>query len=179
MGWQIGWCKASFTIQPGADTKKVKIPWNVYRVQHWRSPVLLVAHEDAVLEPGEQIILPVSHSEHDFEGLTSRAGLITTVRNFAAVTNGYGVPYMYGEDVNKIFVINLTTTTMRIKKGHKVAEFHPRSPKDLIFNQETPILIDGINEGKDTVGATESFLTDAKNEVSIRGVDGDRSTNPV
>ena len=69
---------------------------------------------------------------------------------------------------------------MRIKKGFKVAEFHPRSPKDLIFNQETPILIDGINEGKDTV-FTESFLTDAKKEVSIGGVVGDRKvpTNPV
>ena len=136
----MGWRKAIFTEQPGADTKKVKIPWNVYRGQHWLIPVLLVAHEDAVLEPGEQIILPVSHSEHDFEGLTSRAGIVTTVRDFAAVTNGYGVPYMYGEDVNKIFVINLTTTTMRIKKGCKVAEFHPRSPQDVIFNQKTQIL---------------------------------------
>ena len=97
---------------------------------------LFTAKEDATIKPGEQVVLAVAHSERDFEGLVSRAGLVTSVRDFTALTNGYGVPYVYGKDMNKILVTNFTTTTMRIKKGCTVAEFHQQSPTDLVLLSE-------------------------------------------
>ena len=75
----LDWGKATFSIQPGVTAKRVPIQWNVYRGQHWRSPALFTAKEDATSKPGEQVVLAVAHSERDFEGLVSRAGLVTSV----------------------------------------------------------------------------------------------------
>ena len=89
---------------------------------------------------------------------------------------------MHGEHVRKNFELNLTNATTQIQHGCKAAYFHRRSPTKSYFQSGNSNPGLSINEGKDTVRElTESFFTDAKKEVSIGGVEGDRKvpTNPV
>ena len=136
----LDWGKANFAITPKENANRIEIDWNVYRGQHWRKPVLFVAREDAKIKPGEQQVLGVSSREEDFEGLSFKKGIVSPVRDFSVMTNNYGVAYAYGQDMDKILVMNLSNENVTIKKGTKVAELHPRSLEDfeLLSTQGTP-----------------------------------------
>ena len=81
----------------------------------------------------EQTVLGISCREDDFEGLSSRIGITTPVRDFSVMTKEFGVAYIYGQDLDRIIVMNLSEKKIQIKRGTQVAEFHPRSPKDFIL----------------------------------------------
>jgi exodeoxyribonuclease III len=139
--WQgvIDWGRANFAITPGMSANRVEIDWNVYRGQHWRKPVLFVAKENTVIQPGQQKLINISYREEDFEGLSSRSGIVTPVRDISTLTNKFGVAYIYGQEMNKVIVMNLSKEEVIIKRGRKIAEFHPRSRSDFILlsTQET------------------------------------------
>ena len=131
-GGILNWQAATFSITPGEKANRVEMEWNVYRGQHWRSPVHLIARNNTSIKPGEQRVLNVIHSDDELEGLSERGGLVTPIRDIAAMTNQFGVAYVYGEDMSKVLVMNSSTTEITIKKGTKVAEFHPRPLSDYI-----------------------------------------------
>src|SRR5688572_25379054 len=47
----LNWQDATFSITPREGGNRVELEWNVYRGQHWRSPVLFIARENTVLKP--------------------------------------------------------------------------------------------------------------------------------
>ena len=144
----LNWKDATFSIIPEEETTRVEMEWNVYRGQHWRSPVRCVTHVEATIKPGEQRILSVTHSEGEFEGLVERGGLITPIRDLATMSNKFGVAYAYSEGVDKVLVMNLSMNEIKIKKGTTVAEFHPRPLSNLILlRQETSCTSEPRSEG--------------------------------
>ena len=65
------------------------------------------------------------------------------------MSNKFGVAYAYGEEVDKVLVMNLSMNEIKIKKGTTVAEFHPRPRSDLtlLSRQETSCNSDYLSEG--------------------------------
>ena len=141
------------------------------RGQHWRKPVLFVAREDATIQPGQQTVLGISCREDDFEGLSSRIGRTTPVRDFSVMSKQFGVAYICGQDMDRIIVMNLSEKQVQIKAGTQVAEFHPRSLKDftLLSTQGTPCdsigteamvksFHHGQDDGRHTLLPREAFI---------------------
>lgn len=92
-----------------------------------------IAREELILKPGQQRVLAVTHSKDDFEGLSQRTGLVTPSRDLAAMSNKFGVAYVYGDSMTKVLIMNVSTTEVTIRRGAKVAEFHPRPDSDMFM----------------------------------------------
>ena len=124
---KIDWGKSKFSLTP--KDKKIQLNWNIYRGQHWRKPVVLMAAETVTIPPHSQVIIGVHNSFNESEGYSCKTGLVTPTREEVIISQKFSIAYMYGEGVDRVVAANATDAPLVIAKGTAVAEFHPR-PED-------------------------------------------------
>src|SRR4051812_24301630 len=109
----------------------------------------------------------ISFQEEDFEGLSCRTGIVTPLRSISAMSSKFGVAYVYGQDMNRVLVMNLSKERVKVKRGAQVAEFHPRSESDLILlsTQETSCDPKGTDLSHD-LNATSNEQRDVEQQVT-------------
>ena len=123
----IDWEQSRFSITPGIHSNRVDIEWNIYRGQHWRRWLI----QTTTIPPESQMVINVKNNVQDYDGYSSKAGLVTPLRGGDILTNKCRAAYMYGEGIEKTVVLNMSKTPVTITAGTPVAEFHPRSMQDL------------------------------------------------
>ena len=148
----VDWGKSRFTMTP--NEKEIAVDWNVYRGQHWRRPVVLTAKETVTIPPHSQTTIEVSNDFRESEGYACKAGLVTPVREQAVLTQKFAVAYMYGEDVTRIAVANMTSSSVTITGGTAVAEFHPRSRESIDFESYSTGRSAGSNHDRRALGSS-------------------------
>ena len=140
--WQsvIDWKRNRFTLTP--NDKEVEIDWNIYRGQHWRKPVVLLARESITIPPHSQVILSVDNPFTESEGYACKSGLVTPSRDEFILKQKFSIAYMYGEGIDRVVAANATDAPLTIAKGTAVAEFHPR-PEECFKSQVPPATVNG------------------------------------
>jgi hypothetical protein len=126
----LDFARKTLTLTPGPRAKQIQAQWTMWQGQHWRRPITLVAQETSTIPPLTQYIIGISELlEEHFQGYhdSSRSGLVTPIRNPEVLTRKFTVAYVYGENITKLLVANLTNEPIIIKKGTPVAEYHLRN----------------------------------------------------
>jgi len=58
---------------------------------------------------------------------------VTPIRSEQVLNNKFATAYVYGEEISKALVANMTTEPIQIRKGTQIAEFHIRDEKHWDF----------------------------------------------
>ena len=120
-----------FKSQPNEnDVRRVSVDGDLYNGQHWKESVTLIADETIVIPAESQKILAIKHFANQWEGIEPKTGLVTPIRTKDVLSQKFAVAHMYGKDMQKVVLMNKTSTPLVIKKGTNIAELHPRTWKD-------------------------------------------------
>ena len=133
----LTWETDMFEAQPNEnDVRRVSVDWELYHGQHWRQSVTLIADETVVIPAESQKILAIKHFANQWEGIEPKTGLITPIRTKDVLSQKLAMAYMYGEDMQKVVLMNKTSTPLVIKKGTNIAELHPRTREEMCIAEK-------------------------------------------
>jgi hypothetical protein len=131
---KLDFANKHFSITPGPQAETVCAEWSMWRGQHWRKPIILTVQEDFLIPPHTQIIVSVNKpTAAQLQGFQGRCGLVTPIRSEQVLNNKFATAYVYGEEISKALVANMTAEPIQIRKGTQIAEFHIRDEKQWDF----------------------------------------------